>query len=83
MTADELVAWAKRVRGEEAAKGAPMFMGIPDAWYEKPGPRYRCINDHVSSTVLKSEGLGRDACLECFGELVMTFPEDTDGPVRR
>ena len=39
------------------------------------------MNDHVSKTILKSEGLGRDACLACMGPLVMTFPEDKDGPI--
>lgn len=80
MTVLELVTWVKRLRKEAEASGAKMFLGIPDAWYDKPGPKFRCVNDHVSTTILKSEGLGRDACLACMGEVVMTFPEDKDGP---
>lgn len=80
MTVDQLVAWVKRLRKEYQDAGAKMFLGIPEVWYEKPGPKYRCVNDHVSTMILKSEGLGRDACLECMGAMVMTFPEDKDGP---
>jgi hypothetical protein len=64
-------------RDAEAEAGAPMFMGIPDRWYELPGPKYRCENGHVSSRVLKSER-GRDSCLACGGRLLMTFPEDDE-----
>lgn len=47
---------------EEA--GEEMFMGIPDKWFE---PMIRgCRNGHVSRMVLKSEKLGRDACLACM-----------------
>lgn len=60
--------------------GARMFLGRPDRWYEKPGPLYRCPNDHVSSTVLRSEVRG-DLCLACNENVRMTFPEDVDGPL--
>lgn len=54
--------------------GAQMFMGIPDRWFDSP--RYRCENGHVSTTILKSEKLGRNACLKCFARVRITFPED-------
>jgi hypothetical protein len=61
----------------------PFFMGKPDRWYEPPGPRFRCTRGHVIGAVLKSEGLGRDACLSCQAPVVLTFPEDTsDSAVR-
>lgn len=54
----------------------PKFLTIPERWLESP--RYRCENGHVSTMVLKSEALGRDACLECQGRLWITFPEDSE-----
>ncbi len=57
-----------------------MFLAIPDYWYDKPGPKYRCVNGHVSTCILKSESKG-DLCLECYGPLMMTFPNDKDGPM--
>lgn len=62
-----------------AAELGPRFLGKPDRWYDQ-GPRFRCTNGHVSSMVLKSESLGRDACLACEEPTVLTFPEDVDDP---
>lgn len=78
MTLDELRAWRKaRIETE----GGPLFMGIPDRWYEAPGPKFRCLNGHVSTCVLRSEQRG-DLCLDsrCMAPLIMTFPEDVDDP---
>lgn len=61
---------------EEADAGGEMFLGVPDRWFELPGPKYRCVNDHVSKRVLKSV---TDLCVECQGRLALTFPEDEDG----
>lgn len=63
------------------AEDGPMFMERPDRWWDNA--HYRCVNGHVSTTVLKSERLGRDACLaaDCEEALTLTFPEDTDGPL--
>ena len=68
-------------------EAGPRFMGIPERWYadgpDKPyghpdrGPKFRCVNGHVSTRVLKTEARG-DRCLACDGNLVMTFPEDKD-----
>ena len=78
MTLDELRAWRK---ARIEAEGGPLFMGIPDRWYEEPGPRFRCLSGHVSSNYLKSELRG-DLCLDsrCMEPLIMTFPEDVDDP---
>lgn len=67
---------ASAIRAEKQA-GQPMFLGFPDRWFEKA--RYRCKNDHVSRTILKSEMRG-DLCLECHSHVRLTFPEDVDGP---
>lgn len=79
MTHVDLMRTIHRIRKWEEAHGEPAFMGIPDRWYA-PG-QFRCINGHVSTTILRSEGLHRDACLACFEPVMMTFPEDKDGPI--
>lgn len=72
----------ERLKVIAEAEGGPMFMGWPDRWYEQ-GFLRRCENDHVSSMTLKSEALGRDACLAagCRAPVCITFPEDRDGPL--
>lgn len=71
----------RRIKMEKDA-GTEMFMGWPDRWYEPPGPRWRCINDHVSTRYLKAEARG-DLCLACHEFVFFTFPEDVDGPLER
>lgn len=63
------------------AEDGEMFMGWPDRWWADP--HWRCENGHVSTVVLRSEALGRDACLvgACRARLTLTFPEDRDGPL--
>lgn len=70
---------AKMLVLREAAQlnGLRMFMGIPDYWYDSP--HWRCTEGHVSTAYLKSEGLGRDACLACAAHVMLTFPEDKEG----
>jgi len=65
-----------QTRGEQ--EDGPMFMGKPDRWYDKP--HWRCSNDHVSTTYLKSEERGA-VCLACGEAVLLTFPEDRDGPL--
>jgi hypothetical protein len=67
-----------RLRCEK--NGEPMFMGIPDSWYEDPGPKFRCVEDHVTNFVVKSEIVG-DYCSVCHGPVLMTFPGDKPGPL--
>ena len=76
---EELVAWVTTLRQQEADRGARLFLGIPCRWLAAPWPKYRCANDHVSTCILKSEVEG-DLCLVCHEPVVMTFPEDKDGP---
>ena len=76
VTIEELQARLKAI-GE--AEGGPMFMGWPDRWWD--AHTRRCVNDHVSTMVLRSEELGRDACLACRAPVVLSFPEDRDGPL--
>lgn len=61
------------------AEGGEMFLGKPDRWYKEP--LWRCVNNHVSLNYLKSEQCGRALCLECFEPVMLTFPEDKEGPL--
>lgn len=55
------------------------FAGKPDRWYVDA--HWRCVNDHVSLAYLKSEAEGGAVCLECGEWVMLTFPEDKDGPL--
>lgn len=79
MTLEALQVMLQRYAALEASHGVRMFMGRPDRWFEEP--RWRCVNDHVSTMYLKSEETGA-LCLECYEPLVLTFPEDQDGPLK-
>ena len=70
-----------KLRAKADKEGGKQFLGWPDRWWADP--HYRCLNNHVSVSVLKSEALGRNACLApgCRERLVLTFPEDRDGPL--
>lgn len=59
-----------------AKERGPLFLGAPERWLDDP--HWRCPNGHVSTHYLRSEELGRAACLECRGVLWLTFPEDVD-----
>lgn len=78
MTFEEFSKNMITLRARHKARGDKMFLGIPDFWYEKPGPKYRCQNGHVSARILKSEDYG-DLCLVCLLSVYMTYPEDVDG----
>jgi hypothetical protein len=75
----EIVEPLRELARQEIEAGGSGFMGYPDRWYD--GMLRRCWSGHVSRMVLKSEYLGRDACLACGGMVTMTFPEDKDGPL--
>lgn len=62
------------------AEEGPKFWRIPERWLEDL--TWRCPNNHVSTTYLKSEARGA-LCLAggCHQELHVTFPEDHDGPL--
>ena len=70
----------KEIAEREIASGAPAFMGKPDRWYESP--HWRCANDHVLDSYLKSDGLGDSVCFRCFETVYLTFPEDRDGELQ-
>lgn len=57
-----------------------MFMGAPDHWFENW--KLRCLDDHVTSFVIKSEAVGASLCPKCMEPLALTFPGDTDGPLK-
>lgn len=71
-----------RLRAIADAEGGELFMDWPDRWWADA--HWRCPNDHVSTSVLRSEALGCDACLAgtCRARLALTFPEDQDGSLR-
>jgi hypothetical protein len=72
---EELYEHQKAVGRDE---GGPMFAGFPDRWWGDQ--HWRCTKGHVSTMVLRSEALKRDACLAgaCRMPLCITFPEDRD-----
>lgn len=73
-----LEAWLARARVIESLIPQEWFMGTPDRWYQTP--HWRCTAGHVSTSFLKSEQLGRAACLAagCQQPVRLTFPEDTE-----
>lgn len=79
---EALTGLSAQLRAVAVAEGGELFMDWPDRWWDTHA--WRCINGHVSTRVLKSEALGRDACLaeECRAPMCLTFPEDRDGPLR-
>ena len=74
MTWEELKDFIRGHKEKAKQEGEPIFMGIPDRWYETP--TWRCTNGHVSSSFLKTdEG---DRCLACQEYVRMTYPEDKE-----
>lgn len=78
----DLITLGQKLVNIGKAEGTELFMGKPDRWWEKPGPKWRCVNDHVSRHYLKSEARGGACCLECGEFVLLTFPEDEDGPLK-
>ena len=70
-----LVEALSRLSKKEEAEGAPMWFRKPDRWYDNS--HWRCVNDHVSLSYLKTDR--GDRCLECHEHVYLTFPEDVDG----
>ena len=81
--ADRLESLNRRLAAIGDAEDGEKFMGKPARWHEPPGPKWRCTNDHVSRTYLKSEEKGGACCLAggCGEFVLLTFPEDKDGPL--
>lgn len=71
-----MTAWLQERRDAEAKAGAKMFMGIPDRWFEDL--KFRCLNGHVSTMILKCSEGPMDQCLACRAPVRMTFPEDAE-----
>lgn len=46
----------RRIENMGKAEDGPMFWGAPERWLDDP--HWRCQNNHVSTTYLKSEMLG-------------------------
>jgi len=75
----DLLTLAQKLVAIGNAEGGKMFFGKPDRWHDKPGPRLRCINGHVSDHFIRSESRGGDCCPECMEYVLLTFPEDENG----
>lgn len=71
---EKLKQYQKRMIEQEFG---PLFMNLPDRWYESPGPAWRCINGHVRHSTMKSELLGI-ICLACARNVILTYPEDKE-----
>jgi hypothetical protein len=74
-----LMGWhLDQIARAEAKSGEPMFMGVPDRWFDDL--TFRCTTGHVSKTILKTDR--GDECLACRAPVRITFPEDaeTDPP---
>lgn len=69
----------ERLRAIGRHEGGAMWMGKPDRWWADP--HWRCTGDHVSDFILKSEAMRASVCLGCYEPVVITFPEDRDGPL--
>lgn len=80
---EALEAELARLQKKELDEGGEKFLGVPGRWFDPPGPKYRCPNEHVSTTTLKSEKYGGSLCLACHELLFLTFPEDEDGPLKK
>lgn len=65
-----------RLRKEAQTAGEPMFLGIPESWYE--AGKWGCRNGHVSTTYLKSEARGGSVCLACFEPVMLIHPATTE-----
>lgn len=75
--------WRTGKAAEEAAAGAPMFLGKPERWFEDVS--WACTKGHVSRNFLKCEEDG-DRCLECHEPVLMIPPEMGEtafGPVMK
>lgn len=66
------------IREADARETGPRFLGLPDRWFEAPGPKWRCAAGHVSTMYLKSEKAGATClgCLPAIEPVWLTFPED-------
>lgn len=78
MSANELTFDALKDRQKQwaAKESGPVFMGLPDRWYDTP--HWRCQRGHVSTHVLRSEERGCSLCLGCKTRVVLTAPEDRE-----
>jgi hypothetical protein len=64
---------------EEGPKESGGIFGTkPTRWWDSP--TWRCERDHVSVCLLRTE-LNGEVCLNCLGQVWLTFPEDKDGPL--
>lgn len=59
--------WRDGLAREAAARGEPMFLDKPDAWFEDI--HWFCANGHISSIYLGSET--GDFCLKCHQPVLM------------
>lgn len=78
MTLQELRTLQTDLVAAEVASGKPLFLRLPDYWYEQA--HWRCTRGHVSRWYIKSEEHG-DMCPACYSPVLLTFPGDVDDPL--
>lgn len=59
----KLIAWLTSEIEKAMQAKEPMFLGVPDTWYETG--LHLCNSGHINSMYLKSDYLGCCVCLEC------------------
>ncbi len=69
-----LTEWMNRKASKWKANGFKMFMGYPDAWWDRW--TVVCTTGHVSNMVVKSEVHG-SLCMECGCKCVIIAPPRT------
>jgi len=69
---EKILIWLSEERQKYIDSGKELFLNTPDEWYEPY--HVVCENGHVSTRTLKSEALGRNACLACMGEVYLCPP---------
>lgn len=70
MTLDQIHAWRNSIAATWKRAGAPMFLDLPDAWYEEP--HWFCVNGHVSTMYIRSETAAR--CPACGQNVILGPP---------
>jgi hypothetical protein len=73
---DKLQAIADAEDGPKEVGG--IFGTKPIRWWDDT--HWRCENDHVSVCLLNTDHTG-EVCINCWGYVWLTFPEDQDGPL--
>ena len=67
MSIEVIRIWRDMLAEQAGARGEPMFMGKPEAWYDDP--HWFCATGHVSGLIIKSHD--GDLCMACLEPVIM------------